>query len=167
MASNAQPESLKLEAFSDLEFLNLLLDVADDDGWADSQEIADMPEMEFLKRVYAKPRAAVSTRLSWLWRYGVVDREHLADDHGNLRYIAGDRGRPKYGQRWRLTPLGEAFVRGSLTGRERSQLERMGKQHIVQMTRWLTEQARVAPGPAQHLMVREWRYGTHKTRMPR
>lgn len=154
--------SLKLQDFSDVEFLHLLMDARSDDGWTDSAHLAEMDGLAFLGDVYKYPRNPISSRLVWLWRYGVVEREHKRDAQGNLLYIKDDQERPKWGQRWKLTALGQAMVSGKLTGRQRAHLEGLEAERMLDVTRWLTEQTREAPLAARRLMEREWRYGINQ-----
>jgi predicted transcriptional regulator len=70
-------EHLTLLDLSDREFLLVVMDASDGDGWADSQDIANLLDVE---------RRNASSRLSWLVRWGVVEREHKRDESGNLRY---------------------------------------------------------------------------------
>ena len=147
------PSSLRITDFSDREFLALCID-AMDAGWFDSQAVADLIDDKEITR------RNVSNRCSWLWRYGVLEREHLADDHGNLRYVAGDPGRPKWGQRWALTELGEHYLSGHLLSHQRKTLSGIEDKRLLDLTRLFAEHLREAPDVARNLMLREWRYAT-------
>jgi len=149
---------LRVTDFSDREFLALCIEEIDAEGWFDAAAVVAKPELAGLEGV---ERRHVSSRCSWLWRYGVLEREHLWDEHGNPRFIAGDPERPKWGQRWRLTELGERYAGGHLTQRQEGTLARIGDERLMDLTRWLHEQLRDAPEVARNLMLREWRYGTH------
>jgi hypothetical protein len=156
-------KKLRLENFSDRELLYLLVDMADNEGWASAQDIVEMPELRALD--YPEPRRAVALRLSWLTRYGILEREHLRDEDGNFIYIAGDESRPKLGQRWRLTELGVAFVnRGSLTQRQLTSLEGMDTARMWDVARVLTGRARGGSFGERKLIERELRYGLSKER---
>lgn len=162
MVATPQFTSLKLTDFSDVEFLHLLIDAQDDDGWTDSAHLAAMPELKWLEDIYKYPRNPISSRLVWLWKYGVVEREHKRDPKGNLLYISDDQNRPKWGQRWKLTALGEAMVTGTLTERQKASLDKLEATSMLDVTRWLTDQTREAPNAARKLMEREWRYGLNQ-----
>src|SRR4051812_6508553 len=100
-------ENLRIESYSDREFLLVVADVAGqygEEGWVDSLQVA--------QRLGFEERKVVSSRFSWLRRYEAVEREPLADEHGNLRWHKS--GKPMHTQRWRLTGLGEAVAFGRL-----------------------------------------------------
>ena len=150
--------SLRVTDFHDREFLALCIDAMDGDGWWDSAEVVKAPELKGLERKH------VAQRCSWLWRYGVLEREHLADEHGNLRYVADDPGRPKWGQRWRLTPIGENVLMGAMTKGQRSTVEGMAPERMLELTRLFSQMLRDAPDVARNMMLREWRYQTQDVR---
>jgi hypothetical protein len=98
-------DRLRIEDFSDREFLLIVADVAaEEDGWADSEQVA--------QRMDLSTRRLASSRLSWLRRYGAVEREHVRDEAGNIRYHRN--GKPMHTQRWRLTTAGQAVAFGKL-----------------------------------------------------
>jgi hypothetical protein len=141
-------DRLRIEDFSDREFLLILVDVADADGWSDSEHVRE--------RMDLAERRIASSRLSWLRRYGAVEREHARDETGNLRYHRN--GKLMFTQRWRLTKLGEAWAYGRLRKREETALAGMGEEQLPLVTRWLAERTRGETGAAK-LVQREWRYG--------
>lgn len=142
-------ESLTILDLSDREFLLILDECGDADGWADSLAIANALDLEH--------RHSASSRLSWLARVGnLAEREHERDEHGNLRYRRS--GKPFYTQRWRLTELGRAYAYGRLKARQRETLERIDDVAMLEVTRFVTDRARRDPA-AKWLMNREWRYG--------
>jgi hypothetical protein len=153
------PSRLRLIDFSDREFLALCVEAMDAEGWFSSQDVVEKPELGDLEG--ENPRRHVAVRCSWLWRYGVLEREHLWDEYGNPLFVAGDPERPKWGQRWRMTELGEHYLSGHLTKRQSEALERLGDERMLELTRWLHEHLRGAPDVARTLMLREWRHGTH------
>jgi hypothetical protein len=145
-------ERLTIDDYSDREFLLVLADVADADGWAESHDIAD--------RLDLARKAIASSRLSWLRRWGAVEREHERDDNGNLRYHRD--GRAMHTQRWRLTDAGHALAVGSLRKGQESALAKIGDDQLLLVTRWLSERTRA--GVSAKLAQREWRYGHAKER---
>lgn len=147
-------DHLTIDDLSDREFLLVLDDVADDDGWADSGHIADQLD--------AAKKQIVSSRLSWLVRWGAVVREHDRDESGNLRYWAD--GKPRYTQRWALTPEGRALAFGSLKTRQRESLDKLDETQMIEVTRWLTTRSRSSSAVASKLIAREWRYGNSNKR---
>lgn len=165
MPTKIEPKArLTLVDFSDRDLLGLLIDALDPDGWASSEAISNLPGLKFLREGHPRPVQCVGSRLGWLWRYGAIEREQMRDEHGTKVYIAGDKSRPKLTQRWRLTPLGEAMVKGSLTKAQQAQLEGMGMDKMLSVTRWLGRSAIHAPDLARTLTIREFRYSTSDRR---
>jgi len=151
--------SLRLEDYSDREVLLILQDLAGPDGWADSLEVAERVGLQT-----EHPRRTAASRLSWLQRYGAVEREFARDAEGNIR-LRRD-GKAVHTQRWRLTDRGRLLAMGALTTRQRDQLEKLATDdRLLLITRWLTEVERETDDVASTLMKREWRYGTSPLRL--
>lgn len=141
-------DNLRIDTLSDREFLLVVADHLQDDGWADSFDVARAFGFE--------ERKIAAGRFRWLREYGAVEREHERDEHGNIRYHRS--GKPMDTQRWRLTELGEAVAYGQLRKGDESALERLGDAQLPLVTRWLSERSRGDTGMAK-LLQREWRYG--------
>lgn len=141
-------ETLRIDDFSDREFLLVVLDHTQDDGWAESVDVS--------KALGFESRRFAAQRLSWLKRYGAVEREHERDETGNIRYHRD--GRVRHTQRWRLTELGEAIAYGRLRKGDETALSRLGEGQLHLVTRWLSDRSRGDTGLAK-LIQREWRYG--------
>ena len=152
------PSTLRVTDFSDREFLMLCVEASEGDGWFDAGEVVKAEELKGLER------KNVAQRCSWLWRYGVLEREHLTDEHGNLLFIAKDPGRPKWGQRWRLTELGERFIGGYLTTRQHASLTNIDEERLLDLTNWFAGRMRGADPVARNLMLRQWKTSTHDIR---
>jgi predicted ArsR family transcriptional regulator len=146
-------ERLTIDDYSDRELLLVLEDVADGDGWADAQDVAD--------RLDLAKRAIASSRLAWLKRFGAVEREHERDEAGVLRYTAS--GKPVHTQRWRLTAAGRALAHGRLRKRDETTLDSMGDEQMLLVTRWLSQRT-VDEGTTAKLVQREWRFGHARQR---
>src|SRR4051812_36438377 len=97
-------ENLRIETLSDREFLLAVVDHLQEDGWADSLDVA--------KAFGFSDRKIPAQRFRWLAVYGALEREHERDEHGNLRHFRD--GRVRYTQRWRLTELGTAVAHATL-----------------------------------------------------
>jgi hypothetical protein len=141
-------ESLRITDFSDREFLLLVADHLQSDGWAESLDIARA--LGFENRRFA------AQRFAWLARYGAVEREHDRDESGNIRYYRD--GRMRFTQRWRLTPLGQAVAHGRLRKGDEAALGRISDDQLMLVTRWLSDRSRGDTGMSK-LVQREWRYG--------
>jgi hypothetical protein len=141
-------ENLRIESFSDREFLLVIADHEQDDGWAESLDIA--------KALGFESRRFAAQRFAWLARFGAVEREHERDETGNLRYYRD--GRIRHTQRWRLTELGRQMAFGKLRKADETALGRIGNGQMLLVTRWLSERSRGDGGVAK-LVQREWRFG--------
>ena len=147
-------ESLTIEDYSDREFLLLVPEYADSDGWTDSQAIA---EVVGLSRRYP------AQRLAWLARFGAVEREHMRDEHNNIRYRRN--GKPMFTQRWRLTDIGDALAHGKLKATQEKLLEGLSDDQMLLVTRAVGSRQRHADNPTvAKLISREWRYATSAQR---
>lgn len=143
-------ESLTLLDYSDREFLLLCMDVAEDDGYFDSQVLADQLDLSH--------KRAASSRLSWLARWEAVEREHARDHTGAIRYHRD--GKVMTTQRWRLTPLGVGVASGTLKAGQRKSLEGLHDDQLIEVTRWLSERTRNgSAGGVNKLALREWKHG--------
>lgn len=146
-------DHLRLQDLSDREVLLIVMDVADADGWAWAYDVGGQ-----IGLVEEHRRRGAAQRLSWMVRYGAVEREHLADEHGNLRYINDDTGRPKYGQRWRLTELGEEIAMGQLRAPQQRALDGLADDaQLLLAVRHVATHARHSRSAAK-LLEREWRH---------
>lgn len=141
-------EHLRLEDLSDREFLLVLIDVAEDDNWSDSQAVADALDL--------KERKTASSRLSWLQRWGVVEREHERDESGNLRYRRN--GKPFHTQRWRPTPIGHDMATGKLRKQQEQALRDARDGEMLMLAGVFGTYQRDAPLAVRQLMKREYRY---------
>jgi prolyl-tRNA synthetase len=134
----AKLEHLRLGDLSDREILLTLRDVADDDGWATSLDISEQLSMGG-----DKPTQCVAQRLSWLRRYGAVDRE---DGKGALR-------------RWRLTEVGGRLAMGTLKANQERMLEGLDDAQVLAVTRYVAQQARhMGNHTSSKLIEREWKH---------
>jgi hypothetical protein len=142
-------EHLTLLDLSDREFLLVVMDCAEEDGWADSQDIANVLDLN--------RRHSASSRLSWLVRWGVVERERAVDEHGKPRYRRDDK--PVYTQRWRLTPIGVDMATGKLRKAQENALAGARDAEVMMLARTLAQRQRTMPFAVGKLMTREWKWG--------
>lgn len=148
--------SLRLQVMSDREVLLIVRDVADGDGWAYAYDVGERIGLDETHR-----KRAAAQRLSWLRRYGAVERELLpgptaVDDAGThgLAYDAEEK--PRFGQRWRLTELGEAIALGRLRKPTERAIDGMSEAEALLAIRTIGGRARHSA--AAKLLEREWRY---------
>lgn len=132
--------SLRLiDGFRDRELLCIIKDHADDEGWADSQDIADAVGLK-----HKHPTQCVGARLSWLARYGTGLVERHPDEPA-----------------WRLTDMGEAMTNGTLSAAMGKQLEHMKPEQLVMLTRSLTSSYQEVPDEVAHMVRREFTSGSY------
>jgi len=146
--------SLRLLDLSDRELLLVLRDVADGVGWATAVDIAERLGVQG-----DHPHRSVAVRLSWLKRYGAVEREHERDPHtGALLYTRGDK--PVYTQRWKMTDIGLQMATGKLTKTQEAAFDRLKDGQMLMTMRWLSQRVVASDPTVGKLMDREYRYGT-------
>jgi hypothetical protein len=146
-------DHLRLGDLSDREILLVLDDVADDEGYANAHDIAAQ-----LAMIGDHPNRSVSVRLSWLARYGAVERELLWDEHGNPLFV-GNSTEQRRGQRWRMTPIGEALATGSLKRAQERALDELTDEQLLLATRVIAERARSSRNATSgKLAEREWKH---------
>src|SRR3954462_12408021 len=121
-------ENLRIESFSDREFLLVIADHVQEDGWTESLDVA--------RALGFESRRFAAQRFAWLARYGAVEREHERDVDGNIRYHRN--GKIMHTQRWRLTDLGRAVAYGRLRKGDETALGKLGDGQLMLVTRWLS-----------------------------
>jgi hypothetical protein len=144
---------LTLLDLSDREFLLIVRDAGGaPPGWVSAADVA-----AHLNLTGDNPGRSVSSRLSWLKRWGAVERQHERDEAGNIRYHRN--GKVVYAQGWQLTEVGFAMAVGKLnTGTEKS-LDKLTDGQMLVMTRWLSQRVKSSDLTVSKLMDREYRYG--------
>src|SRR5262249_13193474 len=103
------------------------------------------------------PHRSVSVRLSWLVRYGAVERETERDHTGAIRTTRS--GKPVTRQGWRLTDLGLAMATGKLTKTQEKTFDGLTPGALLMATRHLTRRITGADAQTGRLLDREYRYG--------
>jgi hypothetical protein len=143
-------DKLRIEDYSDREFLLIVRDACAEspDGWTEADEIAE--------RMGLRHKRLASSRLTWLRKYGAVEKEMERDHNGAIR--ANRNGEIRYTQRWRLTPLGLSMAVGKLSKTNRAMLEGLDEGKLLMAVRLITERTQETTG-ASKLVQREWRYG--------
>jgi hypothetical protein len=151
-----QREHLTLLDISDREMLLIVRDLtAQSDGYVSSAEMA-----EHMDLIGDHPNRTVAVRLSWLARYGAVEREYVRDTTGNIRVHRN--GKLMHTQRWRLTDLGLAMATGKLTKSQQKTLDNLGDGQMLMTMRWLTQRVVGSDAQVGKLMDREYRYGVQR-----
>lgn len=141
--------SLNLWDYSDVELLHLLKDYEGDQGWTDSHDLVE--PLGFSTngngngKHYLNPRQAIGSRLSWLRRYGVLERH---PDQTNL---------------WRPTPQGTAVRDAHLHRRQEDSLAKLDYPEAIAVVRLMTTSFTSMPGATQNVMRREFKRNTGRT----
>lgn len=151
--------SFTIEDYSDRELMLIIDDAAQQmqDEWVFAHQVHDRLNLEWVEL------RSVSVRLSWLVRYGAVEREHLRDQHGNLLYTRA--GNVRLGQRWRLTGTGKALAKGTLTAAQRRAFEGITEEQLLVVAREVAnKQRRTTNQVVSDLTRREWRFSTSALR---
>ena len=103
--------SLRLADFLDEEFLALVADLADYEGWVSTHQIAEAIPIDTRN---------VGSRLSWMKRYGVVERDPRP-------------GSPTRGH-WRLTEAGKAMVEARFSQTQEKTLAGVKDEQLWRLT---------------------------------
>jgi hypothetical protein len=130
-----------LDELSDKEVLWVIDDCVDETGYADVHAVADMLGMK-----HDNPVKCIGQRLSWLKRFGVVEKHK---DTPGL---------------WRLTKEGRALIGADLKAGQRRALESLTDSQVLALTTVVTDRYRKAGLTSAVMMRREWAYGTSKRR---
>lgn len=144
--------SLKLADLSDRELLLVLRDVADGDGFASAIDVA-----ERLGVKGEHPHRSVAVRLSWLKRYGAVEREHERDPQTGVLLYRGTK--PVYTQRWKMTDVGFRMATGKLSKSQEAAFDKLKDGQMLMTMRVLSQRLVNSDPTVGKLMDREYRYG--------
>lgn len=145
---------LTLLDLSDRELLLVLRDVADAaTGYALAADIADRLD------VGEDGRRSVSVRLSWLSRYGAVEREYERDMHGQVVMTGGRNPGPKKLQGWKLTDIGFQMATGKLKKQTEKTLDGLDDGAALMAMRWFTQRVAGSSSTVSKLLDREYRHG--------
>ena len=137
------PDSLRLVDFLDEEFLALVVDNADYEGWASSKMIAEAILSEEITT------RNVGSRLAWMKKYGVVER----DTRPGRTY-----------RHWRLTSAGEALVRARFTKRQTDALHTVSDEQLWRLTAELSDRYEVVDDTTANLVRRRFSAAAQRRR---
>ena len=127
--------SLRLADYSDRELLQMVADVADENGgWASSSQIAQALGMEHDARVNN-----VGSRMAAMRRFGAVAKHDES-----------------YPAQWRLTPIGEIMSFGAPDENTLKIIQKAKPEELLVLTRVLGQRRTGEPEAAAHLIRREW-----------
>lgn len=147
-------EHLRLQELSDREVLLVMADLADADGYADADEMASQLGLSVKHGL-----RQVTSRLTWLKRWGAVERESA--EQANERRRPGE---PPPRRHWRMTPTGQELATGALRKRQQEALDGARDSDLLQITRLLAQRQRSGNLTVANLVRREWRYRTEYDR---
>lgn len=141
MASNNNGlTSLRLLDYSDRELLLIVMDISrtEQDSYASTVQIADALGIQGKRR-----KNSVGVRLAALKRMGVIEKKPEGSE-----------------SRWAVSAIGQMMANGQLTKAIKERVENLPPGQLLMLTRELTRHYRTAPAGAEHLIRREWVYGT-------
>jgi hypothetical protein len=136
---------VSLWGISDAELLGIINDLADEQGWVNTLnvrlQLGENPEDST-----EGARSGVGPRLSWLTRYGWLERgERQKDEDGH------------WWQTYRLTPMGQLLLEGpQLTAAFEKTLGKLNPRQRLQLTRELGEAGAGAPDEIRTAIRRQW-----------
>lgn len=130
--------SLKLLDYSDRELLLILMEQSDaaEDGYASTSDVADALGIEGEHR-----RNCVGVRLGYMRRIGAVER----DPNSQVG-------------RWVPTPIGKMMATGQIKTGVQKQLDNLGPEAMLLLTRFVGQRQRQSPNEAGKLIEREWKH---------
>ncbi len=137
------PDTARLADFSDREILHMVDDHGDNDGWVTTDQIAQAISGRPKRDDRRNARRAAGIRLSWLKRFGVIERK---------------TDQPLLGA-WRITQVGKHFLDGRLKERTAQEVRVMPDAQLVELLRHTSDRYQAAPRSSAILMRREWQRG--------
>jgi hypothetical protein len=145
-------QGLRLADMSDREVLLVVHDLEDNDGWVLAFDVGMR-----LGIVEEHAKRAAAQRMTWLRRYGALEREVKTDHKGDIIY--DPKGNPRWGQRWRLTEVGRVIALGTLRRTHVNALDTIHDGQLLLITRGIADRIRGAENfTAAKLAEREWRH---------
>jgi DNA-binding HxlR family transcriptional regulator len=141
-------EHLRLQEMSDREVLLILRDCADADGYADVEDMGVQLGLDAKHAV-----RIVTSRLTWLKRWGAVEREPAES-------VPKVSGEPPRRRQWRMTPAGQALALGTVRKAQQKAMDGAREEDLLGLTRLLAERQRNGNMAVANLVRREWRYRT-------
>lgn len=139
MATKVRVEQrARLQDVRDRELLSAIAHLADDEGWCTSAEIVKAYNVQ-----HDRPLQCVGARLSWMKRWGLVERSH------------GDVGS---GSRWRLSKRGSHLQNGHIDKTLEAQMKAMGEPEMLDLTSAIARRRQSSTREAAIVANREWRY---------
>jgi hypothetical protein len=138
---NGRPSSLRLEHFNDRDLLGILEDNRQADGWTHALDVAttcfgiheEDPGIKHASR-------CLGVRLSWLKRYGVVEKH------------------PRERQLWRLTKAGRMVHEGTLTPAQVKAVQQLREGQLMHLTNLVGERSARSGQTVATMTRRAWMY---------
>jgi hypothetical protein len=142
------PFSLQLVEFTDREFLFVVDDALDADGWATSSQVQDVLQLDH-------PRATqcIGSRMAKLRALDVIDYDHAAPRNARSR--------------WTITAKGRLFMDGKLSAAQQKAMDalRQDAGHTLMALRALREEFETADDMTAGMMRREWTHGVQRRKL--
>jgi hypothetical protein len=135
---------VSLWGISDAELLGIINDLADEQGWVATYNV----RLQLGETLDAEEgtRSGVGPRLSWLVRYGWLEKGERVKDEEK-----------RWWQTYRLTPMGQLLLQNpKLTAAFETTLGKLNPAQRLQLTRELAEAGSGSPDEIRTAIRRQW-----------
>lgn len=145
-SSNGTKKSLRLIDYSDRELLHLVRDHEDDEGYADTLQIAQTIWPKYADENPTHAVSSVAMRFAWMKRWGVMER------HGKLA------------RKWRLSDAGRGIVEGKLSAAQEKSVIGLADEKLMSLGYALSERYQQADDIPATLLRRAIQFGELRRR---
>lgn len=145
-ATATKKQTLKLGDYSDKELLFLVRDHEDDEGWADSLQVAQTIWPRYAAENPQGATQSVAIRFAWMKRWGVMERHE------------------KLPRKWRLSDDGRALVEGKLTGGQERQIVGLSDEKLMSLGYSISDRYQQAGDIAATLLRRSFQFAEARRR---
>lgn len=132
-------------SLSDREFLHLVNDATNEEGWASTGDIA-----EVIGLPVDNPRANVGSRCGHMLKFGMLNKSETRTEDGQTL--------------WGLTPLGEQFMNGTLRKNVSEMMERVQGGALLEVINMAARRMNASPY-VRIAGQREFRHANHRYRI--
>lgn len=139
------------DTITDRELLYILNDVADEEGYATTEEIAERLGLTAKNK---NPNTNVGVRLGYMRRIGLLIRDRVVETDPEV-------GRKSFWA-WKLTEAGEGFMSGRLSNPQRAVVESLKEAQLPDLSAAFALAYARSTTLGRHVSRRELFHGLHK-----